>query len=64
MTRKDYIVLAQVLGDWINDHNLNPVSTTPSDLVHRVCQVLQDDNPRFKAERFQAAVDARIEVSQ
>lgn len=64
MTRKDYIVLAQVIGDWINDHTLNPVSTAPSDLVHRVCQVLIDDNPRFNPGRFCDAVNARIGVSR
>lgn len=60
MTRKDYIALAEVLGDWINDHTLNPVSTTPNDLVLRVGRVLAADNPRFNVGRFCDAINARI----
>lgn len=59
MTKKDYIMLARVIGEsWAGDVNtLCPVRS----LVWRLAHELQRDNPRFDKARFEEAVEkARV----
>ena len=59
MTKKDYIKLAQALKDSkptaADEPNTYFMRQTWNYTVHKIVQVLADDNPRFDATRFYAA---------
>ncbi len=52
MTKKDYEKIAEVLRKGVR-----PVQVEPwfNNMVDRLCDVFQADNPRFDAERFKTA---------
>lgn len=58
MTRKDYKALASALNyQWLSDKLSDIDSTTTiRSIAIRMCGVFADDNPRFDADRFMAAV--------
>jgi hypothetical protein len=54
MTRKDYVLIAEVLAD----HSAN----LPDGLVSDLCELFYEDNPNFNSGKFNAAIFDKEEV--
>jgi hypothetical protein len=54
MTRKDYVLIAEVLSNSAQSHALNPFTGESlfNELVRDFADALQGDNPRFNRARF------------
>jgi len=53
MTRKDYIAIAKALS------NVEFSTFSKGRVIDALCDVFQDDNPRFDADRFRNAIDRK-----
>ena len=53
MTRKDYIAIAKALS------NVEFSTFSKGRVIDALCDVFQDDNPRFDADRFKEAVNRK-----
>ena len=51
MTRKDYVATADI----IHSYNLQLPEILLEKMVEDFCEMFQEDNPRFDANRFKAA---------
>jgi hypothetical protein len=53
MTRKDYVLIAEIIGDLMKDFNNGGDDSISLSLVaHELSDVLEADNPRFDRARF------------
>jgi hypothetical protein len=50
MTRKDYVMIAEVFANFANVCNLE--ETIGADIARNLADALQGDNPRFNRARF------------
>lgn len=50
MTRKDYVIIAEVFANFANVCNLE--ETIGADIARNLADALQADNPRFDSARF------------
>ena len=50
MTRKDYVIIAEVFANFANVCNLE--ETIGADIARNLADALQADNPRFNSARF------------
>ena len=56
MTKKDYIKLAGLIKDsTLIDTNGVRFISTAGDFIDDLCDILEEDNPKFDRERFIAA---------
>ena len=54
MTKKTYIELAKDFGRILADNEGDTVAVWQ--VIHSTCRAMQQDNPRFDRDRFEAAV--------
>ena len=59
MTKKDYIKIAAVLNQGVNQANDRGQLALIGQLTGAFCRILEDDNPRFDEGRFKSAVSGR-----
>jgi hypothetical protein len=53
MTRKDYVATAEILNNWYFNHPINEHDF--ADLVGEFSLMFEEDNPNFKADKFEEA---------
>ena len=58
MTKKDYIKLAKLISE--AEDGINPHILSKRRIVAGLCDILQDDNPRFDEQRFKTACNYTV----
>ena len=59
MTKKDYIKIAAVLNQGVDQANDRGQLELIGQLTGAFCRIFEDDNPRFDEGRFKSAVSGR-----
>jgi len=59
MTKKDYIKIAAVLNQGVDQADDRNQLELIGQLTGAFCRIFADDNPRFDADRFKSAVSGR-----